>query len=55
MARLQDFYRKDVVPELMKKFGYKTTMQVPRSTCVPIRTSRGESTPPADGLLAMES
>src|SRR5258706_124500 len=30
MARLQDYYRKDVVPDLMKKFGYKTSMQVPR-------------------------
>ena len=30
MARLQDDYRKDVVPELMKKFGYKTMRQVPR-------------------------
>src|SRR6266700_3731101 len=30
MARLQDYYRKNVVPDLMKKFGYKTSMQVPR-------------------------
>jgi len=28
--RLQTYYREKVVPDLMKKFGYKTTMQVPR-------------------------
>ena len=28
--RLQTFYRQKVVPDLMKKFGYKTVMQVPR-------------------------
>ena len=29
-SRLQDDYRDRIVPELMKKFGYKTVMQVPR-------------------------
>jgi len=28
--RLQEKYHKEVVPALMKKFGYKTIMQVPR-------------------------
>jgi large subunit ribosomal protein L5 len=28
--RLQTFYRQKVVPDLMKKFGYKSVMQVPR-------------------------
>ena len=28
--RLQTFYREKVVPDLMKKFGFKTQMQVPR-------------------------
>ena len=28
--RLQTYYREKVVPDLMKKFGFKTTMQVPR-------------------------
>src|SRR5262245_2769847 len=28
--RLQTYYRQKVVPDLMKKFGYKTVMQVPR-------------------------
>ena len=28
--RLQTYYREKVVPDLMKKFGYKSSMQVPR-------------------------
>jgi len=28
--RLQTYYRQQVVPDLMKKFGYKSAMQVPR-------------------------
>jgi large subunit ribosomal protein L5 len=30
--RLADKYTKDVVPALMKKFGYKTVMQAPKLT-----------------------
>ena len=30
MARLQQHYKEQVVPQLMEKFGYKTVMQVPR-------------------------
>ena len=29
-ARLADKYKKEVVPALMKKFGYKTVMQAPK-------------------------
>jgi large subunit ribosomal protein L5 len=29
-ARLQAYYREKVVPDLMKKFGYRSVMQVPR-------------------------
>ena len=29
-SRLQTIYREKIVPEMMKKFGYKTVMQVPR-------------------------
>ena len=29
MSRLQDVYKEQVVPDLMKKFGYKSVMQVP--------------------------
>ena len=30
MARLSDFYKETVVPELMKQFNYKSVMEVPR-------------------------
>ena len=32
MARLQEFYREKVVPDLVTKFGYTSTMQAPRIT-----------------------
>jgi len=31
-ARLQQIYREKIVPELMKQFGYKSIMEVPRLT-----------------------
>ena len=31
MSRFSSMYHDTIVPELMKKFGYKTTMQVPVS------------------------
>ena len=30
MARLKEIYNKEIVPALVKQFGYKSTMQVPR-------------------------
>ena len=30
MARLKDYYKKDVAPALMKKFSYKSVMQIPK-------------------------
>jgi len=44
MARLQEYYRKNIVPELMKKFGYKTSMQVPRIQKVTLNMGVGETT-----------
>ena len=32
MARLKDYYVKEVAPALMKKFEYKSVMQIPSST-----------------------
>ena len=32
MSRFQTLYHETVVPELIKKFGYKSAMQVPRIT-----------------------
>jgi large subunit ribosomal protein L5 len=43
MARLQEHYRKAVVPELTKKFGYKSVMQVPRITKIVVNMGVGEA------------
>jgi large subunit ribosomal protein L5 len=43
MARLQAQYREKIVPELMKKFGYKTVMQVPRITKITLNMGVGEA------------
>lgn len=41
MTRLQEHYKKAIVPELMKKFSYKSVMQVPRVTKVTINMGVG--------------
>jgi large subunit ribosomal protein L5 len=43
MARLQDYYRKEVVPALMKQFGYKSVMEVPRMTKIVLNMGVGEA------------
>jgi large subunit ribosomal protein L5 len=43
MARLQEHYRKVVVPELTKKFGYQSVMQVPRITKIVLNMGVGEA------------
>jgi large subunit ribosomal protein L5 len=41
--RLQVQYRETIVPALMKQFGYKTTMQVPRVTKITLNMGVGEA------------
>jgi large subunit ribosomal protein L5 len=41
--RLQVHYRENVVPALMKQFGYKTSMQVPRVTKITLNMGVGEA------------
>lgn len=43
MARMQSQYREKVVPELMKKFGYKSVMEVPRITKITLNMGVGEA------------
>ncbi len=43
MSRLEEHYRKNVVPELTKKFGYRNVMQVPRITHITINMGVGEA------------
>ncbi len=42
-ARLQLQYREKLVPELMKKFGYKSSMQVPRLEKITLNMGVGEA------------
>jgi large subunit ribosomal protein L5 len=42
-ARLAIYYREKVVPELVSKYGYKTTMQVPRIRKITLNMGVGES------------
>ncbi|MCB1791322.1 MAG: 50S ribosomal protein L5 [Gammaproteobacteria bacterium] len=43
MARLQQHYKEQVVPQLMEKFGYKTVMQVPRIEKITLNMGVGEA------------
>ena len=43
MARLKDFYNSIVVPELIKQFGYKSVMEVPRIEKITLKMGVGEA------------
>jgi len=42
MARLKEFYAKEVAPALMKKFSYKSVMQIPKLDKIVINVGAGE-------------
>ncbi|MDB5856303.1 MAG: rplE [Herminiimonas sp.] len=43
MARLQEFYKQKVVADLTEKFGYKSTMEVPRLLKITVNMGVGEA------------
>lgn len=43
MARLRDFYRQEIVPELTKEFGYDNVMQVPKLHKIIVNIGVGEA------------
>ena len=43
MARLKETYVKEVAPALMKKFGYKSVMQIPKLDKVVVNVGCGEA------------
>lgn len=43
MARLKDRYQSEIAPALMKKFGYKSVMQIPKLEKVVINVTDGEA------------
>lgn len=44
MKSLKERYKKEIVPEMMKKFGYKNPMQVPHLVKIVINRGVGEAT-----------
>ncbi|MCL1885516.1 MAG: 50S ribosomal protein L5 [Dehalococcoidia bacterium] len=55
MTRLQDKYRKDVVPALMKENGYANVMQVPRVEKIVLNIGAGEAITNAKAIEAAQS
>lgn len=43
MARLKQFYKDTVIPELTKQFGYKSVMEVPRLEKITLNMGVGEA------------
>ena len=43
MARLKDYYKNEVAPQLMKKFAYKSPMQIPRFDKIVINVGAGDA------------
>ncbi|MSP37474.1 MAG: 50S ribosomal protein L5 [Deltaproteobacteria bacterium] len=52
MARLKTKYDSDVVPAMMKEFGYKNSMQVPRLEKITLNVGVGEATQNAKAIDA---
>jgi large subunit ribosomal protein L5 len=44
VARLYEIYKREVVPSLMKRFGYKNVMQVPRLEKISVNAGVGQAT-----------
>ena len=53
MARLRDYYVSTVAPALMKKFGYKNVMQIPRLNKVVVNVGAGEAKENAKAIDAI--
>lgn len=43
MSRMKEFYRENIVPQLMKTFEYKNVMQVPRLEKITLNMGLGEA------------
>lgn len=43
MARLKEYYKQEVAPALMKKFSYKSVMQIPKLEKIVINVGAGEA------------
>ena len=54
MSRLKEGYKKEVIPSLMKLYGYKNVMQVPQLDKVVLNIGLGEAVQNAKALEAAE-
>jgi len=54
MSRLKERYKKEVVPSLMERYGYKNIMQVPRLDKVVLNIGLGEAIQNAKAMEAAE-
>lgn len=50
MPRLKDTYTSEIIPAMMKKFGYKNVMQVPKLEKIVINMGLGDTKENAKGL-----
>ena len=55
MSRLRERYRKEVIPDLMKLYGYKNIMETPRLEKLVLNIGLGEAIQNAKALEAAES
>ena len=54
MSRLKERYKEEIIPNLMKLYGYKNSMQVPKLDKVVLNIGVGEATQNAKALEAAE-
>ena len=54
MSRLKEMYKKEVIPNLMERCGYKNIMQVPRLDKVVLNIGLGEAIQEAKAMEAAE-
>ena len=55
MARMKDVYISEIAPALMKKFGYKSVMQIPKLDKIVINVGAGEARENSKAIDAMSS
>ena len=54
MARLKERYKEEIAPQLIKKYGYKNAMEVPRVVKIVLNIGLGESLANAKAMEAAE-
>lgn len=55
MARMKDVYISEIAPALMKKFGYKSVMQIPKLDKIVINVGTGEARENSKAIDAISS